>query len=86
VNAEGGYYGTALQAAAASIGKSKEVIELLLRAGADVNGTGGHYGKALQAALHSGHRKIARMLIDAGADVDVEEKYQKALQKVLSSS
>lgn len=86
VNATGGYYGTALQAAAASIAKSIEIIELLLRAGADVNGTGGRYGKALQAALHSGHKKIARILIDAGADIHVEEKYQNSLQKVLSSS
>jgi hypothetical protein len=56
-----------------------------LENGANVNARGGEFGTALQAALYSGHKKIARMLIDAGAGVNVEGKYQKALQKVQSS-
>ncbi|KAF3912449.1 hypothetical protein ABW20_dc0103315 [Dactylellina cionopaga] len=52
-NAEGGYYGYALQAAAAysSCGSQtrKEVIRLLLNADAAVNAQGGHYGNAMQA-------------------------------------
>jgi hypothetical protein len=59
INAEGGYYGNALQAAAATThlyhyAAAKEVIQILLGAGADVNGRGGRYGSALQAAA-AGH-------------------------------
>ncbi|KAH0537484.1 hypothetical protein FGG08_005702, partial [Glutinoglossum americanum] len=53
VNAQGGYYGNALQAAAtASDGfvGAKEVVRMLLDAGAEVNAQGGYYGNALQAA------------------------------------
>ncbi|KAB5513478.1 hypothetical protein GE09DRAFT_1266749, partial [Coniochaeta sp. 2T2.1] len=46
VNAQGGEYGTALQAA--STAGNKEVVEMLLGKGADVNVQGGDYGTALQ--------------------------------------
>src|SRR5436189_82827 len=48
VNAEGGSYDNALQAAS-NRGSEKEV-ELLLSKGAEVNAQGGLYGNALQAA------------------------------------
>jgi ankyrin repeat protein len=48
VNAQGGYYGNALQAAAN--GGHESVVTLLLENGADVNAQGGYYGNALQAA------------------------------------
>ena len=42
VNAQGGEYGTALQAA--STRGRKEIVEMLLDKGADVNAQGGRYG------------------------------------------
>ena len=51
MNAEGGEYGSALQAASAK--GNKEIIELLLERGVDVNLPGGRFGNALQAASFS---------------------------------
>ncbi|CUS12375.1 unnamed protein product, partial [Tuber aestivum] len=48
VNAQGGWYGSALQAAAKN--ENESVVRLLLERGAEVNTQGGHYGNALQAA------------------------------------
>ena len=48
VNAQGGDFGNALQAA--SYGGHEKVVELLLGKGADVNAQRGNYGNALQAA------------------------------------
>ncbi len=45
VNAQGGVYGNALQAA--SHGGHGEIVRQLLERGADVNAQGGHYGNAL---------------------------------------
>jgi ankyrin repeat protein len=45
VNAQGGEYGNALQAA--SLGGHDKIVELLLDKGADVNAQGGEYGNAL---------------------------------------
>ncbi|EAQ93238.1 hypothetical protein CHGG_01473 [Chaetomium globosum CBS 148.51] len=45
VNAQGGEYGNALQAA--SSGGHQEIVKLLLDKGADVNAQGGEYGNAL---------------------------------------
>ena len=73
-NFQGGYYGTALQAAATSHVDSTKVVEFLLQAGTDVNGTGGRYGTPLQAALFFGNERIAKILIDAGASMAVDEK------------
>lgn len=86
VNAVGGHYGTALQGAAYCPKGDKRVVAALIENGADVNARGGEFVTALQAALHAGNTKIAAMLIEAGADIDVEEKYQEALQKALKSS
>ncbi|KAF2652559.1 HET-domain-containing protein, partial [Lophiostoma macrostomum CBS 122681] len=48
VNAQGGHFGNALQAAS-SMGH-KQVVKMLLDKGAEVNAQGGHFGNALQAA------------------------------------
>ena len=52
VNAQGGEYGNALQAA--SYKGHSEIVKLLLEKGADVNAQGGEYGNALQAASYKG--------------------------------
>ena len=51
VNAKGGEYGSALQAA--SFRGDKAIVKLLLENGAEVNAKGGEYGNALQAAAAS---------------------------------
>ncbi|KAJ7444039.1 ankyrin repeat domain-containing protein [Mycena latifolia] len=66
VNCQGGFYGTALQAASAWGHQS--VARFLIEEGADVNALGGHYGTALQAASAGGHESVARFLIEKGAD------------------
>jgi ankyrin repeat protein len=48
VNAQGGEYGNALQAA--SFGGHEAIVKVLLEKGAEVNAQGGIYGNALQAA------------------------------------
>jgi ankyrin repeat protein len=48
VNAKGGKYGNALQAA--SLKDNEAIVKLLLENGAEVNAEGGEYGNALQAA------------------------------------
>jgi hypothetical protein len=64
---DGGYYGNALQAAAA--GGHPKVVRLLVDSGADVNAEGGQFGYALQAAAWKGHRESVRILLAHGADV-----------------
>ena len=70
VNAKGGNYGNALQAA--SQGGHEMVVRLLLDKGVDVNAQGGYYGNALQAASAGGHEVIVRLLLEKGAKVKEE--------------
>ncbi|KAH6693976.1 ankyrin repeat-containing domain protein [Plectosphaerella plurivora] len=67
VNAEGGVYGNALQAA--SSGGHIDTVALLLVKGADANASGGHYGTALSAASSHGNINVLRLLIAKGADI-----------------
>ncbi|KAI3226148.1 hypothetical protein DTO012A9_9154 [Penicillium roqueforti] len=79
VNAQGGRYGNALQAA--SQGGHEKVVRMVLNRGAHVNAQGGTYGYALQAASHGGHENVVRMLLDRGAEVNAQGKlYDNALQ------
>jgi ankyrin repeat protein len=79
VNAQGGYYGNALQAA--SFGGHEQVVKMLLDKGANVNAQAGDYGNALQAASVRGHEQVVKMLLDKGANVNAQdEDYGNALQ------
>ncbi|KAB8290900.1 hypothetical protein EYC80_008536 [Monilinia laxa] len=61
VNAQGGEYGNALQAAVYKGYRS--IVQLLFDREADINAQGGRYGNALQAAALRGHRSILQLLI-----------------------
>ena len=83
MNAQGGYFGNALQAA--SYYGYEVIVKLLLEKGADVNAQGGHYSNALQAASFGGHEVIVKLLLDKGADVNTQGgEYGNALQAALS--
>ncbi|KAI0572068.1 multiple ankyrin repeats single kh domain protein [Pyrenophora tritici-repentis] len=78
INAQGGFYGNALQAA--SLKGHEQVVETLLDKGADVNAQSGHYGNALQAASAGRHEHVVEALLDKGADVNAQsEEYGNAL-------
>ncbi|KAH0537579.1 hypothetical protein FGG08_005645 [Glutinoglossum americanum] len=84
VNADGGLYGNALQAA--SRHGHDAVARILLENGADANGEGGYLGSALQAASRHRHEATARLLIENGADVNAEGGiYGTALQAASSN-
>ncbi|KIK64486.1 hypothetical protein GYMLUDRAFT_415104 [Collybiopsis luxurians FD-317 M1] len=59
VNAQGGFYGNALQAA-----ENEAVVKLLLEYGADVNAQGGFYGNVLQAAAERGNEAVVKLLLE----------------------
>ncbi|KAH8830982.1 ankyrin repeat-containing domain protein [Flagelloscypha sp. PMI_526] len=89
VNAVGGKYGSALQAAAvAGLGGSK-VVRFLVEKGADLNVVGGEYGTALQAAAANrwGELQVLRFLVEKGADVNaVGGLYGTALQAAAATA
>jgi hypothetical protein len=79
VNAQGGSYGNALQAASAE--GHGQIFQQLLKQGADVNAQGGYYGNALQAASARGHDQIFQQLLERGADINAQGgSYGNALQ------
>ena len=68
INAQGGEYGNALQAA--SYRGHEKVVQILLDKGADINAQGGRYGNALQAASYRGDENVVRLLLNHGAVVN----------------
>jgi hypothetical protein len=70
VNAQGGHYGNALQAAS-GIGH-EQIVKMLLDKGAEVNAQGALFGNALQAASYGGHEQVVKTLLDAGAEVNAQ--------------
>ncbi|KIV93472.1 hypothetical protein PV10_04684 [Exophiala mesophila] len=84
VNAQGGRYNTALQAAVYS--GHENVVRMLLNAGAHVNARGGPRGTALQAALCSGHENVVQILLNAGAHVNTQAAFDNTALQAASSS
>jgi ankyrin repeat protein/nucleoside-triphosphatase THEP1 len=83
VNAQGGKYGNALQAASSR--GDEQIVKLLLNKGADINAQGGRYRNALQAALLEGYEQTVKLLLDKGADVNAQGgEYGNALQAASS--
>lgn len=83
VNAQGGRFGSALQAAAFS--GQTESVKLLLDKKANVNAAGGKYGSALNAAIFSGYWDIVEILLQAGAIPDChlqQEPNEDWLEKI----
>ena len=70
INAEGGNFGNALQAA--SYHGSKEVVQLLLEHGANINAEGGEFGNALQVASYNGSKEVVQLLLEHGANINAE--------------
>ncbi|RCI12325.1 hypothetical protein L249_0689 [Ophiocordyceps polyrhachis-furcata BCC 54312] len=68
VNARGGVFGSALEAAAYS--GQRRSAELLLSKGADGNAVGGKYGNPLNAAVVRGNWDVVRVLLRHGATPD----------------
>ncbi|ETS74464.1 hypothetical protein PFICI_14330 [Pestalotiopsis fici W106-1] len=85
VNAKGGLYGNALQAAVSR--GNEEVVKRLLKYGADVNAQGGSYGSALQAALYRGKEEITKLLFEGGTSVDGQgRRYINSIQAAAAVS
>ncbi len=79
IDALGGRFGSALQAAYAT--RNDDTVRVLLDYGADVNVQGGKYGNALQAACTRWKVDLMTLLLDHGADVNAKGgKYGNALQ------
>jgi ankyrin repeat protein len=58
-----------------------QIVQQLLRAGADVNVQGGKYRNALQMALYEGHDHIVQRLLEARTDANAKGgHYRNALQ------
>ncbi|KAI9800540.1 MAG: hypothetical protein M1825_004089 [Sarcosagium campestre] len=83
---QGGHWGNALQAAAATASASSAaMVKMLLENGASPHSQGGYYGSALQAAAafcgQQGDGEVMEILLEYGADVNVQGgAYGSALQ------
>jgi ankyrin repeat protein len=60
--------------------------QLTIKYPQQVNTTGGHYVSPLGAALNGGHFKIAQLLYELGAEVDVQGRDNRTLLRGASSS
>jgi pectate lyase len=78
------FYKTALHRAA--ISGHKDVVELLLAKGADIEAGKFHIGTALHYAAEKGHKEIAELLIAKGADVNAKRRGHPAGDTPLHSA
>ncbi|KAL9105023.1 MAG: hypothetical protein Q9163_000120 [Psora crenata] len=82
INAQGGRYGNALQAA--SLRGHEKVVQILLEKGSDINAQGGHFGNALQAASAKGHEEVVQILLKKGSNINAQSgHFGNALQAAL---
>jgi ankyrin repeat protein len=82
VNAQGGHFGSTLQAAC--FRGNEAIVRLLLETGADVNAQGGRYSTALQTTCSRKHKAIVKPLLEAGADVNAQgNRCRSALRSAL---
>ena len=70
VNARGGQYGSALNAAV--VGGFSDIVKVLIDSGTNVNASEGKYGSALNAAIVRGFWDIVEVLLNAGAKPDCQ--------------
>ena len=70
IDAQGGFYGTAIQAA--SFAGKETTVELLLSRNADINMTGGIFGNAIRAAILRRQTKVLQLLLkdDRASGID----------------
>ncbi|KAJ8107873.1 hypothetical protein OPT61_g8568 [Boeremia exigua] len=76
VNAQGGYYGNALQAASA--GGHEQVVKMLLDKDAEVNAQGGRYLNPTYAAAYGGHTETLKLLVRSGS-TQLQDCYGRTL-------
>ena len=94
VNVETAYHGTLLNAAIYLLGDTleptehREVIRVLVEAGADVNWEGEGYPiePPLRNAVHNGHPDIVQILIDAGANASIYDGDRDYKDPVISAA
>ncbi len=61
----------------------KEIVDLFIDHGADVNVSGGRHGSPLHAACFVGHTTVVQLLLDHGADTKSSGRFDNALQASL---
>jgi hypothetical protein len=83
IDAQGGRFGTALQAA--SFFGYESIVNLLLDHGANVNIQGDRYGTALEAASCHGFESIVKLLLDYGANVNIQGSFWGTALQAASS-
>jgi uncharacterized protein len=76
VNVKGGNGSTALHWAA--LNGDFELVEKLIKAGADVNSTDGYRDEpVIMWAVKKGHGKIVELLVENGAEVNLSDRYKE---------
>lgn len=78
VNAQDTVGNTPLHAAAGSFASPASTTALLLSAGADPNIRGRHGATPLLYAARAGKAEVVTLLIESGADIDVQEQFMYA--------